>query len=77
MTVRFNVKNKVTINAVFRTTFPVAIGIGSVIGTPIFTHRHEWPFAVPFCTPNYDRAAAKVCNSETGLDIVTYTDKSV
>ncbi len=77
MTVRFNVKNKVTINAVFRTTFPVAIGIGSVIGTPIFTHRHEWPFAVAVWTAGFVAWTRALTGMAPGLAIVAFRGGTV
>ena len=44
MGVQFNIKNKVTINAVFKTTISVVIGTSSLVGAMIFWHRHEWAF---------------------------------
>jgi len=44
MGVQLNIKNKITVNAVFKTTISVAIGTSSIIGTVIFYHRHEWAF---------------------------------
>ena len=41
---KLNIKNKITVHAVFKTTISLAIGTSSIVGTVIFYHRHEWAF---------------------------------
>lgn len=41
---KLNIKNKITVHAVFKTTISLAIGTSSIVGTVIFYHRHEFAF---------------------------------
>lgn len=66
MSVQVNVKNKITVNAVFKTTISVVIGTSSILGTVVFCHRHEWAFAAVSLTVS----AAAWLRALTGMPLI-------